>query len=112
MRAEEWSLVGVWCVLTLVGAWITLRAPKATTFKRTGRLMALSGVGLLCNLLPRLVSWPYAARMMLSTAAIALFGCVVVMTGLDLFAHWRKVGSTSGSAVNTAAESSNRGDDR
>lgn len=89
MRAEEWSLVGLWCVLIPVGIMAAFKPPRRTSCRakatrRVSSAMVLMGIGTLCDLLPRLLGWPFGARMALSTVALLLAAGMAVLLALNL----------------------------
>ena len=103
MRVEEWSLVGLWCVLIPAGIVAALRAPRRTpgrarSTKLVSLAMVLMGIGTLCDLLPRLLGWPSNVGMALSTVALVLAGGMAVLLAVNLRDFARSAGGQPGPA--------------
>jgi hypothetical protein len=113
MRTEEWSLVGLWCVLIPVGVWAAFRPPKwsasAKGGKRAGWLTVLIGIGSLCHLLPKLLGWSHGVVMTFATVTFVPLAVMVILVLLDAARRCQPgPGEPHGS---TATEYSNRADE-
>lgn len=116
MRTAEWSLVGLWCVLIPAGLVAALKSPGrasggAKSIRRVSLAVVFVGLGTLCELLPKLLGWPYGVGMALSTVALLLAAAMAVLLARNLRDFVRPAAGRPGPAGPDGGAAARNGDD-